>query len=66
MGPGPEGAGEGHCLSPGPSVPAPPLMCPHTLVPLTSLKQLQHLQKHRREQGWILIITFPFFLALAV
>lgn len=59
-----------HCLSPGhslrPSAAAPPLRCPRTPVLLTSLKQVQHLQKHRREQGWVLIITFPLFLALAV
>lgn len=49
-----------------PSAPAPPLLCPLMPGPGTSLKQVQHLQKHRWEQGWILIITFPFFLALAV
>ena len=43
-----------------------PLLCPPMPLPVTSLKQTQHLQKHSREQGWILIITFPFFLALAV
>lgn len=43
-----------------------PCDAPPMSAPITSLKQAQHLQKHSREQGWTLIITFPFFLALAV
>jgi hypothetical protein len=46
-------------LCPCPSLPSP------VPLPFTSLKQVQHLQKHRREQGWILMFTFPVFLALA-
>lgn len=34
-----------------PSAPGPPLLHPQTPLPLTSLKHVQHLQKHRREQG---------------
>lgn len=61
---GPNSAGEGtDPRAPGPyrSLAVLPM-----LKPVTSLKQVQHLQKHRRAQGWILIITFPVFLALAV
>lgn len=55
--------GRGRSLEPWCPSPsdAPPMS-----APITSLKQAQHLQKHSREQGWTLIITFPFFLALAV
>ena len=48
-----------------PQCPSPCAASP-MFTPVTSLKQAQHLQKHSREQGWTLIITFPFFLALAV